>query len=288
MRSLLLPLSHLYGSGVRLRLALYRRGLLTVTASRPVISVGNRRGGRNRKDPFVRWLAGELLRRGRHPSILTRGYMAARATAPSSLGRARNGRDGGRVGDEPALHRPRAALRPDRRRRRAVAAARAETLEAPSTSTSSTTAFPTSLSPASRHRPSRRHGSRRGGPSAGRPPAGALTPRPARTSSSSRRRSRPTRRPPRAGRRCPRRPRSSPGPSSSASATARRASIRGTFRQDHRGRRRHRPPRLVSRHARAAGVDRRSSSRFRDQRPMDRPRPAGSSGRSRRRVRPPS
>jgi tetraacyldisaccharide 4'-kinase len=42
MRRLLLPLSSLYGAGVALRLALYRRGVLAVrSASRPVVSIGN-------------------------------------------------------------------------------------------------------------------------------------------------------------------------------------------------------------------------------------------------------
>jgi tetraacyldisaccharide 4'-kinase len=79
-RSVLSPLASLYGAGVALRLALYRRGLLHVTrAGRPVVSVGNLAAGGAGKTPFVRWLAGELLARGQRPAILTRGY--GRATA---------------------------------------------------------------------------------------------------------------------------------------------------------------------------------------------------------------
>ncbi|HQN06926.1 MAG TPA: tetraacyldisaccharide 4'-kinase, partial [Thermoanaerobaculia bacterium] len=66
MTRLLLPFSGLYGAGVSLRLALYRRGLLAVrAAARPVVSVGNVAAGGTGKTPFVRWLASELLRRGR-------------------------------------------------------------------------------------------------------------------------------------------------------------------------------------------------------------------------------
>lgn len=73
--ALLAPIAALYGAGVAARLAAYRRGLLRVErAARPVVSVGNVAAGGTGKTPFVRWLAGELLRRGRHPSILTRGY----------------------------------------------------------------------------------------------------------------------------------------------------------------------------------------------------------------------
>ncbi len=72
---LLAPAAALYGAGVATRLALYRCGLLRVEkASRPVVSVGNVAAGGTGKTPFVRWLAGELVRRGLVPSILTRGY----------------------------------------------------------------------------------------------------------------------------------------------------------------------------------------------------------------------
>jgi tetraacyldisaccharide 4'-kinase len=72
---MLAPLASLYGSAVSLRLASYRRGLLTVRrAGRPVLSVGNLAAGGTGKTPFVRWLAAELLGRGIRPSVLTRGY----------------------------------------------------------------------------------------------------------------------------------------------------------------------------------------------------------------------
>lgn len=133
MRRLLLPLSGLYGAGVTLRLALYRRGLLAVrSASRPVVSIGNVAAGGTGKTPFVRWLAGELLRLGRRPSILTRGWgRASRGTVVVSDGR-------GAVasvaasGDEPALlARALPSVPIVAAARRVAAAARAETLGVP-------------------------------------------------------------------------------------------------------------------------------------------------------------
>jgi len=60
---------------VSARLALYRSGALRVRrAPLPVISVGNVAAGGTGKTPFVRWLAAELIARGRRPAILTRGY----------------------------------------------------------------------------------------------------------------------------------------------------------------------------------------------------------------------
>ena len=133
MTPLFLPLSGLYGAGVSLRLALYRRGLLAVRgAARPVVSVGNVAAGGTGKTPFVRWLAGELLRRGRHPSILTRGYgRGSRGTVVVSDGRGTLASVAD-SGDEPALLAralPSVPIVADVRRR--VAASRAETLETP-------------------------------------------------------------------------------------------------------------------------------------------------------------
>ena len=132
MRSLLLPLSGLYGAGVALRLGLYRRGVLSVrSASRPVVSIGNVAAGGTGKTPLVRWLAAELVRRGRHPSILTRGYgRSSRGTVVVSDGR---GALAGVAasGDEPALLAralPSVPIVADARR--FVAAARVETLPA--------------------------------------------------------------------------------------------------------------------------------------------------------------
>lgn len=133
MKGLLLPLSRLYGAGVAARLALYRRGLLAVrTAGRPVVSVGNVAAGGTGKTPFVRWLAAELVRRGRRPSVLTRGYgRSSRGTVVVSDGRGALASVAA-SGDEPALLAralPSVPIVADARR--AAAAARAETLGVP-------------------------------------------------------------------------------------------------------------------------------------------------------------
>ena len=133
MRRLLLPLSHVYGAGGALRLALYRHGVFKVrSAARPVVSVGNVAAGGTGKTPFVRWLAGELFRRGRHPSILTRGYgRTSRGTVVVSDGRGTLATVP-ESGDEPALlARALPAVPIVADARRSLAATRAETLEAP-------------------------------------------------------------------------------------------------------------------------------------------------------------
>jgi tetraacyldisaccharide 4'-kinase len=71
----------LYGLGVRLRLALYARGLLRRRrAPLPVISVGNLTVGGTGKTPFVAYLAKGLIRQGHRPAVLARGYRAAQST----------------------------------------------------------------------------------------------------------------------------------------------------------------------------------------------------------------
>jgi len=100
----LTPLSFMYGLGVRMRNALYRRGILrTLQAGAPVISVGNLTVGGTGKTPLVEWIANQLAQSGLHVTVLTRGY-----------GRSSSGRvivsDGGVIrsnvdeaGDEPFL-----------------------------------------------------------------------------------------------------------------------------------------------------------------------------------------
>jgi len=101
---LLSPLAAAYELGVRARLALYRRGILSVRrAGRPVVSIGNIAAGGTGKTPFLRWLAGALIARGQRPSILTRGYgRTSRGTVVVSDGA---GRRAGvaESGDEPSL-----------------------------------------------------------------------------------------------------------------------------------------------------------------------------------------
>lgn len=71
----LTPLSLMYGLGVRMRNALYQRGILrTFAVDAPVISVGNLTVGGTGKTPLVEWIAGQLVQRGLRVTVLTRGY----------------------------------------------------------------------------------------------------------------------------------------------------------------------------------------------------------------------
>ena len=72
---LLAPLTPLYRVAVAARIGAYHRGWLR--SSRlpvPVISVGNLIFGGTGKTPTVIALVRDLVRRGRHPAVLTRGY----------------------------------------------------------------------------------------------------------------------------------------------------------------------------------------------------------------------
>jgi tetraacyldisaccharide 4'-kinase len=72
---LLLPLTPLYRGAVRARIAAYDRGWLPSSRlPAPVVSVGNLTFGGTGKTPTVIALVRDLVRRGRHPAVLTRGY----------------------------------------------------------------------------------------------------------------------------------------------------------------------------------------------------------------------
>jgi tetraacyldisaccharide 4'-kinase len=72
---LLLPISALYGVITRVRVALYRRGILrTESVEVPVISVGNITAGGTGKTPVVEWIARGLAAEGLSVCVLTRGY----------------------------------------------------------------------------------------------------------------------------------------------------------------------------------------------------------------------
>jgi len=82
LRSLLRPLSVLYGVGVRLRIWLYASGWLKQKRLKaPVISVGNLTVGGTGKTPMVIWLAEEFLAVGKRVAILSRGYRGADGTS---------------------------------------------------------------------------------------------------------------------------------------------------------------------------------------------------------------
>jgi len=76
------PLSLVYGQLMRLRVALYERGLLKQKRlNRPVISVGNLTVGGTGKTPMVIWLAERLLAQGLRVGILSRGYKGSGGTS---------------------------------------------------------------------------------------------------------------------------------------------------------------------------------------------------------------
>ncbi len=74
-KSLLWPFSLLFGLIVRVRVWLYRRGMLAQhQLDAVVVSVGNITTGGTGKTPMVIWLSGQLLAAGETVGILTRGY----------------------------------------------------------------------------------------------------------------------------------------------------------------------------------------------------------------------
>ena len=72
---ILAPLGALYGAITETRLALYRRGILSISRlDAPVISIGNITTGGTGKTPLVEYIARTLAAEGRQVCILTRGY----------------------------------------------------------------------------------------------------------------------------------------------------------------------------------------------------------------------
>ncbi|MEK7704302.1 MAG: tetraacyldisaccharide 4'-kinase [Myxococcota bacterium] len=96
------PLAQLYGLGVRLRRVAYDRRWLAVAAP-PVntISVGGLEAGGSGKTPVTGLLLRALLRAGKHPGLLTRGY--GRATRDLVVRRPGTPADPMQLGDEPAM-----------------------------------------------------------------------------------------------------------------------------------------------------------------------------------------
>jgi tetraacyldisaccharide 4'-kinase len=97
---ILIPISSIFRALVSLRRALYRRGVLSSQKlPLPVIVVGNISVGGTGKTPLTLALAQQLIGRGWHPLIVSRGYggttqQAQHVTANS---------DARQVGDEPLL-----------------------------------------------------------------------------------------------------------------------------------------------------------------------------------------
>jgi tetraacyldisaccharide 4'-kinase len=82
LRTLLWPLSALYGAVVRVRVWLYAQGVLKPKRLKgTVISVGNLTVGGTGKTPMVIWLAEKFLADGKRVAILSRGYQGANGTS---------------------------------------------------------------------------------------------------------------------------------------------------------------------------------------------------------------
>ncbi|HEX6575340.1 MAG TPA: tetraacyldisaccharide 4'-kinase [Gemmatimonadaceae bacterium] len=74
-RVALAPVELLFRSIVGIRGELYDRGILTVEkSSLPVISIGNVTVGGTGKTPIAAWMTSRLLKQGRKPAIVLRGY----------------------------------------------------------------------------------------------------------------------------------------------------------------------------------------------------------------------
>ncbi|MBI5438766.1 MAG: tetraacyldisaccharide 4'-kinase [Nitrosomonadales bacterium] len=97
---ILFPVSLLFRLLVALRRALYRSGILpSQKLAVPVIVVGNVSVGGTGKTPLTLALAQQLIQRGRHPLIVSRGYGGA-AQQPQQVETNSNAQQ---VGDEPLL-----------------------------------------------------------------------------------------------------------------------------------------------------------------------------------------
>jgi tetraacyldisaccharide 4'-kinase len=97
---LLVPLSWMFGAASALRRRAYRAGLLRrVRIGVPVVVVGNVTAGGAGKTPLVAALVRELVARGRHPGIVSRGY-GRRTRDVREVATSAHPRD---VGDEPLL-----------------------------------------------------------------------------------------------------------------------------------------------------------------------------------------
>src|SRR5438552_15653957 len=82
MRTLLWPLSVVYGAVVRVRAWLYAQGWLRQKWLKgTVISVGNLTVGGTGKTPMVIWLAEKFLAEGKRVAVLSRGYRCTNETS---------------------------------------------------------------------------------------------------------------------------------------------------------------------------------------------------------------
>ena len=97
---ILFPISLIFRALVGMRHALYRNGILqSHKLSIPVVVIGNISVGGTGKTPLTLALAQQLIERGRHPLIVSRGYGSS-AQQPQ---RVTSMNDAQQVGDEPLL-----------------------------------------------------------------------------------------------------------------------------------------------------------------------------------------
>ncbi len=74
-RAVMLPLSFIYGTAVFIRNMLYSTGIFkSEKLDKPVISIGNLTVGGTGKTPLAMLIAGKLIKEGKKPALLARGY----------------------------------------------------------------------------------------------------------------------------------------------------------------------------------------------------------------------
>ena len=101
LSTLLWPAAALFGAVVALRSTAYRRGwIASVRVGAPVVVIGNISVGGTGKTPITGWLADRLIKAGRNPAIVSRGYAGRRQAAPV---RVTASSDPAEVGDEPVM-----------------------------------------------------------------------------------------------------------------------------------------------------------------------------------------
>jgi tetraacyldisaccharide 4'-kinase len=100
-RSLLQPLSWVYGALIAVRRRAYEAGwLASARAGRPVVVVGNLTVGGTGKTPLTVWLARELTAAGLRVGIVSRGYRSRDSGVPRAVAAGSSWRE---VGDEPLI-----------------------------------------------------------------------------------------------------------------------------------------------------------------------------------------
>ena len=101
LSALLRPAAGLFAAAAAARRTAYRRGWLrSIPAGAPVVIVGNITVGGTGKTPIAGWLAQLLVKAGRRPAIVSRGYGGRRQGAPL---RVTPLSDAAEAGDEPVM-----------------------------------------------------------------------------------------------------------------------------------------------------------------------------------------